>query len=228
MDTNRESVPPASAPAPWRLQGEGFILAYWFPRERGLALGLVPDGWQDRYRGGPGAVMVVDYRCSNVGPYQELLVVPGRFRVGRRLRPAITRIYVSTQASVDNGRANWAIPKEIADFHFAAAERGARRVTVTREGRPVADLTLDPSRVSVPVTMALVPRPWRTLAQPHAEGFLETTLSGMGWAGPARVRHAWFDGTSFPDVTRLRLLAAVHAEGFQLTFPVAVATAGGS
>lgn len=60
-----------------------------------------------------------------VGPYDELIYVPGLFsrrprqplRTGRTAAepieyfPSITRIYVSTDESVYNGRKNWGIPK---------------------------------------------------------------------------------------------------------------------
>nr|WP_254606064.1 hypothetical protein [Deinococcus sp. JMULE3] len=62
--------------------------------------------------GGPeaGALMLVRYAQSGVGPYDELLWV------SLSGAPQVTRIVVSTQDSVEWGRRNWAIPKSRADF----------------------------------------------------------------------------------------------------------------
>ncbi|KAL0572109.1 hypothetical protein V5O48_009862 [Marasmius crinis-equi] len=66
-----------------------------------------------------GALMLVRYASTPVGPYDELIYIPGRwaYASGRNgLR--ITRLYVSTDASVFNGRTNWNIPKHRANFSF--------------------------------------------------------------------------------------------------------------
>ncbi len=112
--------------------------AAYAPLERGTEADQ-----SDRFHGGVGFVMLVRYKTSNgephtalqfqeiesvgelipslrmVGPYDELIYVPGLF--SRRSPsdqqqpveyfPAITRIYVSTDESVYNGRKNWGIPK---------------------------------------------------------------------------------------------------------------------
>ncbi|KAL2833586.1 hypothetical protein BJY01DRAFT_90862 [Aspergillus pseudoustus] len=66
------------------------------------------------------AVMIVRYDDSDVGPYDELILIPGR-SVNPHSGKAdlrITTIYVSTDASVWNGRRNWNIPKHRAVFDF--------------------------------------------------------------------------------------------------------------
>src|SRR5262245_61022490 len=105
---DRQIVPP-----PWRLTGSGYILLYrWFPRDFVAVQGQVPPALAGSFKGGASAVMVVNYENSEVGPYRELLFIPGLFERGF----SITRTYVSSQASVDSGRANWGIPKQLAEF----------------------------------------------------------------------------------------------------------------
>ncbi|KAL4960134.1 uncharacterized protein BDV14DRAFT_149358 [Aspergillus stella-maris] len=65
-------------------------------------------------------VMIVRYEKTDVGPYDELIFMPGR-----AINPntnekdmRISTIYVSTDASVWNGRRNWNIPKHRAIFDF--------------------------------------------------------------------------------------------------------------
>jgi hypothetical protein len=183
---------------PWHLQGSGSILLFRFE-----------PGFLEREL---GLVMLVDYEASPVGPYWELLFLSG-FRIAR-----ITKIYVSTEASAVNGRGNWGIPKEVADF---AVERRGRteQVHVTLEGRTVADLTVGIGRPPFPVTAAVLPRSWRTLVQPWEGRTFVTTLEGRGVVRPARLLKARIDPELFPDLTRGRLLAAVQASRFRLVFP---------
>ncbi|KAJ7441124.1 hypothetical protein FB451DRAFT_1058333 [Mycena latifolia] len=65
-------------------------------------------------------------------PDDELIYIPGRWAYNLTdsgLR--ITQIYVSTNVSVFNGRANWNIPKHFAVFNFADAADGSTTVTVS-------------------------------------------------------------------------------------------------
>lgn len=188
---------------PWHLQGSGSILLFRFE-----------PGFLERDF---GLVMLADYDESPVGPYRELLFLAG-FRISR-----ITRIYVSTGESAENGRENWGIPKEVADF---AVERRGRteRVHVTCEGRTVADLTVGigrPPLPPLPISALLIPRSWRTLVQPWEGRTYVTTLAGRGVVRPARLLKARIEPELFPDLTRGRLLGAVHASSFRLVFPEA-------
>lgn len=66
-------------------------------------------------------VMVVRYKDCPAGPYDELLYVPGLFsrkETADQYFLSNTRIYVSTDVSVANGRKEWGIPKHRADFSF--------------------------------------------------------------------------------------------------------------
>jgi hypothetical protein len=221
MSVTHLREPVAPVPAPWNLEGEGFILCYRFPRDPTAVDGLVPGPWRDCYLGGVGAVMLVDYHRSDAGPYRELLVAPGRFRFPGGAGFAITRIYVSTHESVFNGRENWGIPKEQADFHISAPEERSRRFVVRSGQQTVADLTLRTSGWGVPFTTAFVPLALRTLVQPAGDRLLATAPGGQGWVGLSRPTKAWVNGNLFPDFTRLPRLAAFHARRFRLHFPVA-------
>jgi hypothetical protein len=185
---------------PWHLQGSGSILLFRFE-----------PGFLEREF---GLVMLVDYDDSPIGPYRELLFLAG-FRISR-----ITKIYVSTEESADNGRHNWGIPKEVADF---AVERRGRteRVHVTRDGRTVADLTVGIGRPPLPVTALFIPRSFRTLVQPWEGRTYVTTLAGRGIVRPARLLKARIDPELFPDLTRGKLLGAVQVSRFRLVFPAA-------
>jgi len=96
-----------------------------------------------RFVGGLGLVQVIRYTQTPVGPYDEIMIIPGRFEnmikeVGAdgkvRLRSKknykISRIYVSHEKTCWNGRKNWNIPKHLAKFSFEEQPGGALAMKV--------------------------------------------------------------------------------------------------
>lgn len=207
------------APAPWHLTGDGYILIYRFPESFVVKHGFLPP--KPAYWGGLGAVMLVDYNSSPVGPYHELLFIPGLFRRGVGLYYSITRIFVSTAASVHNGRENWGIPKDLAAFDVQKTGLRAERVIVRQSDQIIADITLDRSALGLPALTGIVPGFLRTLLQIHEGRCYITTPGGRGTLQPAQLVSAQINSDFFPDFTRGHLLGAVTAQGFSLTFPEA-------
>jgi hypothetical protein len=74
-------------PAPWSLEGCGYILAYRFPRAMKGNPFFTSDIRGAGEFSGFGTVMLVDYRESTAGPYRELLFSPGRFRHNGKTLP---------------------------------------------------------------------------------------------------------------------------------------------
>lgn len=206
--------------APWSLTGRGYIFLCKFTPSFVAEHGFVPPALAAHFRGGFGAVMLVDYLTSDVGPYRELLFVPGTFQVKQGSFYSITKIYVSTMASVVNGRANWAIPKEQADFDIQAGEHGTEKITITAGGIPFARFTLQSGGFKLPVP-SLIPARWRTLVQPDGEHMRFTAPSGSGQVQLATLRDSWVDPAYFPDFTRGGLIRALRVPTFHLQFPPA-------
>ncbi|KAK7044534.1 hypothetical protein R3P38DRAFT_3176784 [Favolaschia claudopus] len=112
------------APAPWKLKGRTWA---FLVSPSGSATSF-PAGWSDpievdalatggEFIGGVGVVQIVSYDESPVGPYNELIYVPGRWKYSDGTKAfRITRIYVSTKESTMNGRRNWNTPKHLAKF----------------------------------------------------------------------------------------------------------------
>ena len=214
--TREEKNVIARLPAPWTLEGKGFVLLYHFPALRGFGTGLAGFRQRSRY----GAVMVVDYTRSNAGPYRELLFLPGHFRSAWGTYPLISKIYVSTLVSIVNGRANWGIPKEHADFTIEEAGRETH-ITVSRDGASFAELVIARSGPTLPVHLGLLPPPLRTIGQPLAGTFYRTIPKGKGRVQRAVLRAVEIDAGLFPDVGKARLLTAIAVPRFSLVFPEA-------
>ena len=67
-------------PPPWSLNGEGFIIPFLANKELVLNNGFIEEKDKPNFLGGIGAVMLVNYESSDVGPYFELLFIPGDFK----------------------------------------------------------------------------------------------------------------------------------------------------
>lgn len=203
------------APAPWDLRGSGCILLVQgrpAPAETG------PDG---SYAGGPGIVMFVDYTASPVGPYREVLYIPGRYRFGGVLRWSIERIYVSTWASVVNGRRNWGIPKDRADFDREPEDAGHDRYRVTVDGEPVASLDVTCHGPAFPLPRWLTPPGFRRLTQDYSGQRFSLAPEAFGRIRYARVRAFTANPETFADLGAGDVRAAVAVPEFRMRFPVA-------
>jgi hypothetical protein len=191
------------SPAPWDLSGSGWIIALRLPPDSPARDAFLPAGLAGRGRGLASFLMFVDYAESGCGPYRELLFIPGTFPFedGRR-HLSIGRILVSTWDSVVNGRNNWGIPKDRADFEVEQGGSDGReeRVQVTTDGRELCELSFGTLRFAppLPVRGALLPVALRTLAQ-----FLEAR-GLLGLARPARGRIERLD----LDLEQHRVVAA--------------------
>jgi len=214
---------PARVPPPWRLRGSGYLFLFtfepWFLRNGGF---LPPELVGEHFEGQLGALMLVDYRQSPVGPYRELLFAAGRNLRWRHHLFSIARIYVSTEASAAGGRENWAIPKQTAEFEVVQ-EKDAERVIVQRDRLAEVDLTVAPGRgLPVPALGFLAPPSWRTIVQFRDGQALATRLRGRGVLRPAKLLDFRTLPKAFPDVNKGEPVAGFHIEDFRLRFPAPV------
>lgn len=211
------------APAPWRLHGEGWILLLRLPDEVRHDTRHIPPALRGCALSGPSIVMFVDYADSPAGPYRELLYIPGRFTLpGGRRAWSVTRIYVSSWDSVVNGRLNWGIPKDHAQFIRGPAGRGApaERICVEAAGGQVAALELRARGPAMPVHAGLLPASLRRLVQFHAGRRFEFVPRASGRAGPAQVRSLRSNSALFPDLSAARVQLALRVPAFSLQFPL--------
>lgn len=192
-------------PPPWTLRGHGLVALY------------APAP------GSPlGALMLLRYTSSPVGPYDELLWVEAPTSTPAGPRPRVRSIVVSTPESVEWGRRNWGIPKRLAGFGWEGGPgRGQVRVT-GEDGRAVTHLAFHTGSPRCPVTTAPVPVPLRTLAQPAldgGEGWLLTPPGAQGHVTPARLTVLHADGL-YPSLFSARPRLTLGVPNFRLVFPV--------
>lgn len=220
--TTDEALPDVPrAPAPWALQGAGWILLMELPEAVRQDTRHVPQPLRGLPLDGPSIVMFVDYADSPAGPYRELLYIPGRvqFPDGRRAW-SVTRIYVSSWDSVVNGRSNWGIPKDRADFDCDSSGR-SERIRVTTGDRLIASLELERRGPAWPVHAGLLPAAFRRVVQYHGGHRFELVPEARGRAGLARLKNATSDHDLFPALDEGQVRMALHVPRFRLCFPPA-------
>ena len=211
----------AEAPAPWSLTGHGYIVLLKLPRDRTDLSAWTPAELADAGPGGPGLLMYVDYRTSGVGPYRELLFMPGRFRHDGQQRWSITRILVSTEESVRAGRQNWGIPKEVAGFEVSPTDDGGESIRVTQDGVVLAELEFGPPGLRLPGGGSLLPAGLRRLVQFRDRQCFRFTPSAGGSIAWSVTRRLVTDGQRFPALGTENVLASCAAPDFRMNFPVA-------
>ena len=216
-------------PAPWELRGSAWIVALKLPPGAPARDAFLPEGLAGRGRGLASYLMYVDYTESGCGPYRELLFIPGAFPFGDgRRHLTISRILVSTWDSVVNGRNNWGIPKDRADFEVDQGFAGGRedRVRVVSDGRELCELRFATLRFAppLPVPGGLLPERLRTLAQDFRGRTYYYAPSAGGRVRPGRLLSWRFDAALFPDLAGAAVVAAFKVESFRMTFPVARVT----
>ncbi|MGC8658894.1 MAG: acetoacetate decarboxylase family protein [Desulfomonilaceae bacterium] len=206
------------APAPWNLTGNGYIILYWFRKENLKDKCFLEEPLKESYLGGMGCVMLVDYESSNVGPYKELLFIPGKISFQSKKFYTITKIYVSTSDSVVNGRENWGIPKEQANFSWNS-DSNTDQIIVEREGHEFFNIKMERIKFlfPFPVTTALLPFP---LVQTMNEKAYYTDFCGKGIGSVARLKKIDMDETFFPPIDHYKPLFVMKVRNFKLTFPV--------
>ncbi|KAF9459991.1 hypothetical protein BDZ94DRAFT_1266827 [Collybia nuda] len=185
-----------AVPAPWELKGRtwlfilpslsktaSFPAGFSAPHEADV---LTAGG---EFVGGPGSIQVVSYTDSPVGPYDELVYTPGRWKYADgSFAFRITRIYVSSKESTENGRRNWNIPKQVAVFDIGSGKDGVTTITVSHPGSriPFFKVSVKPipvlSRLPIPLNTRLLGKYFTLMQPPLPAGNKTEEVETTRWA----------------------------------------------
>lgn len=207
-----------SAPAPWHLEGTGYILLYYFRSHFVEEKGFMTDFQKENMGLTVGAAMLIDYQRAPVGPYQELLFIPGLFNFEGWRSFSVSKIYVSSPESQWNGQRNWGLQKELATFSIQELEQGSSQWTVKSGEQPFFKATLSDRSAGLPFSSRLVP--WSRLVQEVKSRLLLTSPTATGSLRLAAANDIVADPAHFPPVQEERLIAAFKFQDFHMKFPV--------
>jgi hypothetical protein len=204
-------------PAPWKLKGRGYIFVYKFSDKFIQQYGFLTDDYLIKYKGGFGSLMIVQYFESNAGPYDELLFIPGKVKIKNEINYSITKIYVSTQISIDSGRANWGIPKEMAHFSFEELSNKREIVRIGNKNQIFFEAEISHSPNLLPINTKFLPI---SLHQYYDKKIFLTQFKGKGKAGFAKIHSINIIPEFFPPVGKP--IIGFYVNPFELEFPVAI------
>lgn len=201
--------------APWHLTGRGFILMYRFQHSFIRESCFLPEEWMLKKWSGMGYVMLVDYLESPVGPYKELLVIPGKSNFGGSRHGTITKIYVDSEESMNSGRSNWGIPKELTEFSWT--REGKQHEIRIGGDQAWMEIVLEPGTVPFPVDTRLLPL---HLYQELDGKVFKVTPLGKGTGHFTLIKGIDVNPDFFPDLDLVEPMVAIYVDPFRLTFPV--------
>ncbi len=212
------SIPSMIAPAPWELTGNGYVFLFKNSREFLTKNTLMSPYQQVNLKAGIGAMMLVDYQESPVGPYRELLYIPGIFKFSGHYVFSISKIYVSSMDSQWNGVENWGIPKEVADFDIEKTNEKEEHWKVSRDDKPFFSINLSKIGLKFPVGTSLFPL---RIGQQKRESILITEPSAKGKGQLVKASKWYADPHYFPSCDDSTLLMSLAIQDFTMGFPVA-------
>lgn len=166
------------------------------------------------FSGGLGYVMLVNYTESPVGPYKELLVIPGKFKTQFGSQQTISKIYVDSERSLNSGRANWGIPKELAQFDWSQGRRNTR-VSVSKNEEVFFEIEVHKQPIKFPITTSLLPI---RLHQELNDKTYQVNPTGRGIGQLVKASIGDINPKFFPDIRGAKCLA-VLVDPFMMKFP---------
>ncbi|CAF1400424.1 unnamed protein product [Rotaria magnacalcarata] len=216
------------APAPWSLNGSKAYLFIHGSRPIQESFNENPDPIRSPFCGGMGGMLLVRYTDSPVGPYDELLFIPGYYQFRDKNYYRISQIYVSSIDSVVNGRRNWNVPKKLARFCWTDNDTCVK-IFLPECDEPFCTIRVRPRLYCIPVSSAIIPSSFRTFLQIPLEEqndknmYAKITLSCSGWFRPlVELIEFHTNGKEIPSHEKLSMYTyGVGYEAFTLIFPIA-------
>jgi hypothetical protein len=190
--------PTGIEPAPWTLRGSAIALVF----RRGV-------------------LAFIRYTESNVGPYDELLWLAPFQRGPEGRAHQVPAIFVSSQASAQSGRANWGLPKELAEFRVSALTAESELVQVTRAGRHIASFVRGRPHGRLPVEFSKLPARARRLVQISDGRGFHTVPAARARLGLTLVSDLQVNRELLPHARSSRWRLGLQMSSLELLFPVA-------
>lgn len=194
-------------PPPWDLRASGLVMLMRANKQ--LQGGL--------YGGPVAALMLVNYEQTPVGPYKELLFIPGWRKNGRGRHFSIDQIWVDSHESVQGGRENWGIPKHYAGFEWEE-EPDNLMVNVHHEGETFFSAAFELGRFQFPIPAGpFFPTLYQTLN--GFEYWTKPKASGRGRL--AKLTAMMTTHEKLPSAGESQVIAAVKIDACRMLFPYA-------
>ncbi|WP_343848827.1 acetoacetate decarboxylase family protein [Algoriphagus jejuensis] len=203
------------SPAPWKVKGEAIFLIFKFKKTWVAESGLLPKHLKGKFKGGLGYVFLGNYTDTPVGKYHELLFVPGKFR--KTKRQAITKNFVDSEASTQNGRENWGFPRETLPMKWLT-NKNFDSLCVEKNGAPIFSAEFESKGFSFPISTSFFSI---RLCQTWNKFKYYTRPAGSGWGKFLNIKRLDVNPDFFPDIRHIKPILAIKVSRFQMRYPEA-------
>jgi len=133
----------------------------------------------------------------------------------------VSAIFVSSEASAQSGRANWGLPKELAEFRVSELAAGSEAIQVTRAGRHIASFVRSQPHARLRFDFGKLPAHARRLVQISDVRTFHTVPQARARLRPTIVSQLKVNRELLPDARSSRWRIGMHLSPFELVFPVA-------
>lgn len=203
--------------APWNLSGDGYILLYKLPKDFLIENSFISPNFKEIFYGGFSALIIVDYKKSNVGAYKEILFIPGLFKFQDKKHFSISKIYVDSESSIYNGVENWGIPKEYSDFKIKNMDKYNDSIEIFKNNIEFfkADIKTKNNFLKLPFSSKLLKL---SLLQQKNSEFYITDFFATGAITMIDIKINHIDQNYFPDIKPFKPLISLKISNFNMSF----------
>ena len=138
-------------------------------------------------------------------------------QIRRKKMFTISKIFVSSLNSVTNGIENLGIPKELANFKVNYLSDNETKFDVSIDGESFFSAHLKNKSFYFSISTRFFPI---KLAQKLNKKLIVTKSTAKGKASFAKFLSLKVDEKHFPDISKLKPLAAFAVKNFKMTFPI--------
>lgn len=197
-------------------KGSGYISIYNFSEEFVKNDTFLDSKLKNMYVGGLGAVVYINYESSSVGPYKQLLFIPGKFESNGKSRYVISKAYVSTQAAADFCKEKLSCDAEVANFEQKSITDDIEHVSICNEKGNILSFEIEEWGLRFPVSTSLVNFPIMQLDEDGTPMLFE--YKGEGEARFSKRISIEIRPALFPDFAQFSSIAMVKIDKFSLSF----------
>ncbi|MBQ4035474.1 MAG: hypothetical protein II623_08435 [Paludibacteraceae bacterium] len=198
-------------------KGKAYISVYNFSNDFVASEAFQTDFLKGKYDGGFGAVIYIDFKESPVGPYQEVLFIPGKYEVGGESRYVATKCYVSTPEAINNNSDGYFGHKELGTFHWTTVGENTMHLSIHKGRTRLLTVEIGSwSGFSLPASSNIITFPFMQILS--GDERLLWKYSAKSSMNLARLVSVQVRPAFFPDIAKYNPIVTLCFDNFELNF----------
>lgn len=200
--------------------GEGYIMLFHFQPEFVEKNGFLFEHLKGNFIGGFGLIFVVNHKQSPVGEFQEIIFIPGQFKLQDKEFYSMTKVFTSTPESAEYRKSNWGIPAEAVHFNWEFFDDNSQKINVFKNEKESVSFSFKSYSPGFPISTRFIPN--TNFAQVLEDKIFHTNIIGSGKAKFASLKEFSVHPSFFVDIQGIKHWATVRVDDFNLKFSESV------